>query len=438
MQFYIRFDVLRKENMSRKRVVIIGGGFGGLNVAKSLDKLHLDILLIDKTNHHLFQPLLYEVATAALSPGEIATPIREILRKQENTTVIMGDVVSIDKQAKTVTLLNGDIFHFDYLIISTGARHSYFGNDKWEPFAPGLKTIQDALKIREEILISFEKAERLKDGADVAKFLNFVIIGGGPTGVEMAGAIAEIAKKTMFLNFRRIRPEEAKIYLIEGLPHILPSYPESLSIRAKKDLEKMGVTVINNKKVTNITSDGIQVEDEFIPSHIVVWAAGNQASPLLKTLDVPLDRAGRVLVEPDLSIPSHPNIFVIGDASHCKGKDGKPLPGIAPVAIQHARYVASLIRKNVPHDKRPPFKYFDKGSMATIGKSKAVMFVGKLKLAGFFAWLAWCFIHIVYLIGFRNRLGVMIEWFYCFMTGQRGVRLIYRSIEQDLPQRQKE
>lgn len=422
--------------MVSAKIVIIGGGFGGLNTAKSLKNASsTEILLIDKTNHHLFQPLLYEVATAGLSPGEIATPIREIFRHQNHVAVIMGDVIRIDKSHREVFLENGDSFPYDYLVVATGARHSYFGNDQWEKFAPGLKTLQDALKIRQQVLLSFEKAERLTDHQSIEKYLNFVLIGGGPTGVEMAGAIAEIAYKTLFKNFRRIKPEESKIYLIEALPHILPAYPESLAIQAEKDLEKMGVRVLTGKKVTNITEDGVQIEDQFIPSLNVVWAAGNQASPLLKTLGVPTDRAGRVIVEPDLSIPGHPEIFVIGDAAHTKGKEEKPLPGVATVAIQQGRFVAKIIQNQIPKENRSPFKYFDKGSMATIGKSKAIVVMGKLKFSGFFAWITWCFVHILYLIGFRNRLGVMIEWFYCWLSGQRGVRLIYRSIDEDLPKK---
>ncbi|MBS0629766.1 MAG: NAD(P)/FAD-dependent oxidoreductase [Verrucomicrobia bacterium] len=419
--------------MPNTKVVIVGGGFGGLNVAKALRKADLDILIIDKTNHHLFQPLLYQVATAALSPGEIATPIREIFRNQENISVIMGDVAQVDTKGRKVILQNGDIISYDYLVLATGARHSYFGNDQWEHFAPGLKTIQDALKIREQVLISFEKAERMDRISESEKYLNFVVIGGGPTGVEMAGAIAEIANKTLFKNFRRIKPERSKIYLVEALPHILPMYPESLAIHAENDLKELGVRVITGKKVTNITEEGVQLEDEFIPSVNVVWAAGNQASPLLKSLDIPLDRAGRAIVQPDLTIPGHPEVFIIGDAAHAKGKDGKPLPGIAPTAIQQGKYVAKIIKKQTPKEDRSPFNYFDKGSMATIGTKKAIVLMGKFKMTGFLAWLAWCFIHIVYLIGFRNRFGVLVEWFYYFITGQRGVRLIYRSIEKELP-----
>lgn len=424
--------------MAYPKVIIVGGGFGGLNAAKAFRRRKLDILIIDKTNHHLFQPLLYQVATAALSPGEIATPIREIFRDQANTAVIMGEVVSIEKKEKMITLRNGDRLSYDYLILAPGTRHSYFGHDEWEPLAPGLKTIQDALQIREQVLMSFEKAERLDHPSEAEKFLNFVIIGGGPTGVEMAGAIAEIAHKTMFKNFRKIRPERSKIYLIEALPNILTAYPESLGLRAQKDLKKMGVRVLTNKKVTSISQDGVQIEDQFIPSVNVVWAAGNQAPAFLKTLDVPQDRAGHIMVEPDLSIPEHPEIFVIGDAAHTKGKDGNPLPGIATTAIQQGSYVAKVIRKELPKEKRRPFKFLDKGSMATIGTKKAVAVMGKLKLTGFLAWCAWCFIHIIYLIGFRNRFGVMVEWFYYLMTSQRGIRLIYRSIEKGLPSQQVE
>ena len=418
--------------MINKKVVIVGGGFAGLNVAKNLKKAPLDLLLIDKTNHHLFQPLLYEVASAALSPGEIAIPIREILRKQDNATVMMGEIAQIDKKNHLVVLGNGEKVDYDYLVLAIGARHSYFGNDEWEKFAPGLKTIKDALTIREEILMSFEKAERLDNKAETEKYLNFVIIGGGPTGVEMAGAISEIAQKTMFKNFRRIQPEESKIFLIEAAPRILQTFPEKLSEQAKKGLEKLGVTVITGKRVTNITEEGVQVEETFYPCKNIIWAAGNQASPLLKTLDVPLDRQGRVIVEPDLSIPGSPEIFVIGDAASVTGKDGKPLPGVAPVAIQEGRYVASLLKQSLSKGERPPFVYFDKGSLATIGKGKAIAWVGNIQLYGVLAWLMWCFVHIAYLIGFRNRISVMFEWFIFYLTGQRGARLIYTSVDTRL------
>jgi NADH dehydrogenase len=349
----------------------------------------------------------------------------------------MGDVVQIDKNKRMIVLANGDTIDYDYLVLAVGARHSYFGNDAWEKYAPGLKTIKDALKIREDILISFERAERLDNLKEAEKYLNFVIIGGGPTGVEMAGAIAEIARKTLFKNFRRIKPEESKIYLVEAAPHILPMYPPKLSQRAKQDLEHLGVIVIEGKKVTQINDDGVQVEDTFYPCKNVIWAAGNQASPILKTLDVPLDRQGRVIVEPDMSIPNHPEIFVIGDAACAMGENQKPLPGVSPVAIQEGRYVAKIIKNEIPKESRPPFKYFDKGSMATIGKFKAIAMIGKLEFTGIIAWLMWCFIHIVYLIGFRNRLTVMLEWMLFYITGQRGARLIYGSVEKSLTKNNK-
>lgn len=415
--------------MAKSKVIIIGGGFGGLNAAKALKKADVDILLIDKTNYHLFQPLLYEVATAALSPGEIATPLREILRHQGNISVIMGEVADINIEQKQVILSNQAWFEYDYLIVAIGARHSYFGNDQWEAFAPGLKTIPDALSIREQILISFERAERADFGS-ILPYLTFVVIGGGPTGVEMAGAIAEIAYKTMFKNFRKINPKIAQVFLIEACPNILPSYPERLSKYAKKDLEKLGVRVLNNTKVTHIDSEGVQVEDLFIASKNVIWAAGNQASKLLSCLNTPLDRPGRVIVASDLSLPHFPEVFVIGDAAHVDYKN-KPLPGIAPVAIQQGRYVAKIIAQGLTKNNRKPFKYFDKGSMATIGKAKAIAFIGKLQFTGCVAWLMWAFIHLVYLIGFRDRFIVLIEWVMALISGKRGVRLIYnRSIDE--------
>jgi NADH dehydrogenase len=334
-----------------------------------------------------------------------------------------------------VVLGNGEKIEYDCLVLAVGARHSYFGNDAWEKYAPGLKTIKDALKIREDILLSFEKAERIDNIQESAKYLNFVIIGGGPTGVEMAGAIAEIAHKTLFKNFRRINPGKSKIYLVEATPHILPMYPQALSARAKSDLEKLGVEVLEGKKVINITDEGVQVEGTFFPCKNIIWAAGNQASPVLKTLDTPLDKQGRVIVEPDLSIPNHPEIFVIGDAACSIGKDQKPLPAVSPVAIQQGRYVAKIIKNQVPKEKRVPFKYHDKGSMATIGKAKAIAMIGKLQFTGLFAWFLWCFVHIVYLIGFRNRLTVMFEWILFYLTGQRGARLIYSSVETHLPKK---
>jgi len=416
--------------MTYPRVIIIGGGFAGINVAKKLAGARCDVLLIDKKNHHLFQPLLYQVASAALSPADIATPLREIFRGAKNISVIMGNVDQIDKEKKKVHLKNGDIVEYDFLVVAVGARHSYFGHDEWEKDAPGLKTISDALTIRERILTSFEMAERVDSFAEAQKFLNFVIIGGGPTGVEMAGSIAEIAHKTMFKNFRKINPSKSKIYLIEGMDRLLPPYPPKLSERARKDLEKMGVKVMTSSIVTEVTSSGVKVGDQTIEAKNIIWAAGNQASPLLKTLGAELDKAGRAIVDPDLSLPSHPEVFVIGDASNCKGKDGKPLPGVAPVAIQMARYVGKVIRAETPKEKRKPFKYFDKGSLATIGTNKAVGFFGRIRFTGFIAWLAWGVIHVAYLVGFRSRFTILLDWVFHYMTGMRGARLIHKSIDE--------
>ncbi len=421
--------------MGYTRVVIIGGGFAGLNVAKALRKAKMDLILVDKSNHHLFQPLLYQVATAALSPAEIAYPIREIFRGQPNTMIVMGEVASINKEQKHITLRNGDTIGYDYLIIASGASHSYFGNDSWETWAPGLKTISDALTIREKILLSFEIAERLNNVTDAEKYLNFIVIGGGPTGVEMAGAIAEITKTTMLENFRRIRPEKSKVFLLEALPHILPSYSKKLSKEAQKDLEALGVHVITGKKVININDKGVQTEDLFIESKNIIWAAGNQASPLVTTLNIPLDKQGRAIVEPDLSIPGHSDIFVIGDVAHTKSKEGPPLPSIAPVAIQQGKYIAKLL-KNIGKERKKPFRYHDKGSMATIGKGKAIAKIGKIEFGGLLAWLAWGLIHIFYLIGFRNRLRVTLEWIVVFATGQRGVRVIRGSVDPYLQKKE--
>jgi len=416
--------------MERAKIVIIGGGFGGLHAALELRRADADVLLIDKKNHHLFQPLLYQVATAALSPADIAVPLREILRDQKNTRVIMGEVLHIDKEKKELTMRNGEIIPFDFLIIAAGARHCYFGNDQWEGHAPGLKTLMDALHIRENILMSFEKAERIEDAKEAEKYLNFAVIGGGPTGVEMAGSISEIAHETLFKNFRRIDPSKSKIYLIEAAPRVLPPYPERLSARAKKDLEQLGVIVLTETMVTNIDENGVHTKDNLIPSQNVIWAAGNQASPLLKDLGVELDRQGRAIVDNDCSIPSHEGIFIIGDAAHHKVGEN-PLPGIASVAIQQGRYVGRLLKKGTPKEKRRKFRYFDKGNLATIGKLKAVGYFGKIHFTGIFAWLAWAFIHVVYLVGFRNRYSVMLNWYFHYISGMRGARLIHHAIDEE-------
>lgn len=414
--------------MPKQKVIIIGGGFGGLNAAQSLKRADVDVLVIDRTNHHLFQPLLYQVATAALAPGNIATPIREVLRKQKNASVIMAEIVDIDTAARKVKALDGTEFPYDYLIVAPGARHSYFGHDEWEKFAPGLKTLQDANRIRDKVLLAFERAERCDNPEEVSRYLRFVVIGGGPTGVEMAGAIAEIAYKTMFDNFRKINPAMSEIYIIEGDNQVLPSYSKELGGKAKDALEKMGVKVLLNSKVTAVNEDGVMIGDRLIETSNSIWAAGNQASPLLQKLNVPLDKNGRVKVNPDLTIPGCSEVFVIGDAALAFDKEGKPLPGIAPTAIQQGKYVAKLIKNKAPSDKRKPFQYFDKGNMATIGRAKAVAQIGKIEISGFIAWLAWCFIHILYLISFKNKLLVMLQWMYLYISGARTERLIMTPI----------
>lgn len=411
-------------NKNRKpKIIIIGGGFGGLTVARNLQDADAEILLIDKTNHHLFQPLLYQVATAALSPGDIAIPIRSILSDQSNTTVIMGEVTSIDKEKKEV-LVGTDVYQFDYLIISTGASHSYFGNDEWGKYAPGLKTLADALQIREKIFYSFEQAEKIGDIEKAKKYLTFVIVGGGPTGVEIAGAIAEIARKTMLKDFRRIETDKTRIILIEAMDKILSSYPDTLTIKAKKDLEAMGVDVMLNTKVINLTEQGVETDKQFIETANVIWAAGNRASSLLKSLNNELDRAGRVVVQNDCTIKNSPEIFIIGDAASFASEDNELLPGIAPVAIQQGKYVAEIILKEIPANLRKPFIYNDKGTMATIGRAKAVAQIRNLNFSGLIAWLMWCFLHVLFLIGYRNRFRVMAEWIWHYITMKRGIRLI--------------
>lgn len=415
--------------MTHPKTIIIGAGFGGLEVAQRLAKAKTEVLVIDKVNHHLFQPLLYQVATCALSPSDIATPIRHVLKDHSHTSFIMGTVKKIDKTSKIVHLECGMQFDFDNLVVATGARHSYFGNPHWEALAPGLKTLNDATIVREKILMAFEQAERAATHAEAQEFLRFAIVGAGPTGVELAGSIAEIAFTSITKDFTKIRPDQAKIFLIEGADQILPGFPEDLSERAKQDLEKLGVTVLINQKVTNITPHGVVIGDTLLRAQTVLWAAGNQASTLLQTLDSPLDRQGRVIVEKDLSLPGSPNIFVIGDAASCLGKDGKPLPALAPVAKQQGQFVAKIIKNNIAPQDRKPFSYFDKGSLATIGKGKAVGMMGKLHFKGHLAWFMWSFVHIMYLIDFKNRLLVLIHWCYLYLTGKRSVQLITNPIE---------
>jgi len=404
--------------MNKTKTVIVGAGFGGIEVAKCLKKANTDVILIDMMNHHLFQPLLYQVATATLSPSDIAVPVRQILAKQKNASFIMGKVVKVDKDKNEIVLEDGLKLPFDYLVLAPGATHSYFGKDEWETFAPGVKTLQDAILIRDKILLAFEHAERAKTKEERQRFLRFAIVGGGPTGVELAGAIAEIAYKSRNKNFRNISSEAVEIHLLEGANNILPAFPETLGKKAQAQLEKLGVKVRTKTFVTNITEKGVTLGSEFLDVPNVIWAAGNMASPLLKTLSTELDKQGRAIVGSDLAIPEHANIFVIGDAASCTGKDGKPYPGLAPVAKQEAKLVAKIIKNEIPKERRPVFSYHDKGSLATIGKGKAVGLIGPLKLSGFFAWFIWCFVHIMYLIDFRNRFFVLMQWLFLFISGK--------------------
>ena len=424
--------------MAEERIIIVGGGFGGIAAAKSLQDSDFDILLIDRENHHLFQPLLYQVATAALSPGDIATPIRGIFKENSNVRVLMADVDAVDKENDQLILKDGRKLDFDQLVLAPGARYNYFGNPQWEHHAPGLKSIGDALDVRERILISLEEAEQITDPEERAPYLTYVVIGGGPTGVEMAGAIAEIAKRNMMRDFRRIDPAETRVILIEAMDQILNAYPRDLAEKARKDLENMGVEVRLNSMVTNVRPDGVMVNDQFLATPNIVWAAGVSASPMLESLGVESDKAGRIKVEPDNSIPGKPNIFVIGDACYLEDDAGNPLPALAPVALQQGRHVAKLLKHGYPKPQRPPFKYVDKGSMATIGRAKAVADIKGLKVTGLLAWLLWSLVHIFFLIGFRNRFRVMAEWFWHYITFKRGVRLITGRISSDEAERKRD
>ncbi|HEV8457435.1 MAG TPA: NAD(P)/FAD-dependent oxidoreductase [Methylomirabilota bacterium] len=404
-------------------VVIVGGGFGGLNAARALARRPVRVTLLDRRNYHLFQPLLYQVASAALSPADIATPLRSILRKAANVSVLLAEAETIDLTNRRLVLDQGEL-GYDALILAAGAGHSYFGHDDWELLAPGLKTLEDALEIRRRVLLAFEAAERESDGAERRALLTFVIVGAGPTGVELAGALAEIARETIARDFRAIDPRQARVILLEGGPRILPSFPEALSKRAQMALSRLGVEVRTGSMVTRITPDAVWLGGEQIRSRAVLWAAGVAAAPLARSLGVQLDHAGRALVEPDLSIPGHPEAFVIGDLAAFIHQTGQPLPGLAPVAIQQGRAVADNVWRRLRGEPTRPFHYFDKGSMAAIGRAKAVAVMGRLRLWGFPAWLAWVFVHILYLIGFRNRFLVVFEWAWAYFTYQRGARLI--------------
>lgn len=409
--------------MPRKRVVIIGGGFAGLTAAQSLH--HIDVVLIDRTNHHLFQPLLYQVATAALSPGDIAWPLRTIFRRYPQVRVVMDEVLSVDRAARLVRLRDSAPIAFDVLIVAPGSRHSYFGHDAWEQSAPGLKTLADAVHLREKMLLAFEEAERRRTATGTQDRLTFVIVGGGPTGVELAGALAEIGRKAMGPDFPTLRLDDLAILLVETSSRILPGFSPDLSAKAAAALERMGVTIMLNSPVSEIRADGVMIESEFVRSTNIIWAAGNRASPLLASLSVPRDGSDRIKVQPDLTIPSDPWIFVIGDAAHCAGPDGTPLPGLAPVAMQQGRYVAMLIREETAPNQRRPFVYADRGMLATIGRAQAVAQIGLLRLSGLVAWLLWCVVHIFFLIGFRNRVRVMSEWMWYYLTFKPGARVIY-------------
>ena len=404
-------------------VVIVGGGFAGLWATRALARDQVRITLIDRHNHHLFQPLLYQVATAGLSAPDIAAPLRHILRDQRNAEVRLGEVVQLDASARRVILADGDSVAYDYLLLASGATHAYFGHDDWAAHAPGLKTLDDALALRRRLLLAFEHAESCDDPAERAAWLNFAIVGGGPTGVELAGTLTEIARHTLKHEFRNIDPAEAKVRLLEAGPRVLASFPESLSIKAQRQLEKLGVEVVTGTPVSAIDARGYQLGDRFVPARTVVWAAGVAASPLGALLDAPRDRAGRVQVAPDLSVPGHPEIFVAGDLANVQ-QDGRPVPGVAPAAKQMGAHIARAIRARLRSASAPAFRYRDYGNLATIGRNKAVVELHGLQLSGLFAWLFWLVVHVFFLIGFRNRLIVLINWSWAYVGYQRHARII--------------
>ncbi len=412
----------------KPRVVIVGAGFAGLTAARRIARLPVHVTVVDRRNHHTFQPLLYQVATAGLSPGEIAAPIRWILRAHSNVEVLLEEVLDFNLEQKKVITQEQEL-DYDFLIIASGATHAYFGHPEWEPLAPGLKTIEDALEIRRRVLLAFELAERQTADGQTAPPLQFVVVGAGPTGVELAGTMAEIARHAMNHEFRNIDPRQSRILLIEGGPRVLPAYSEELSRKAEDQLRRLGVEVRTSNLVTRVEPGAVWVGDEKIPSPVVLWAAGVAASPLGRKLGVPIDRAGRVLVQPDLSLPGYREVFVLGDLAALADENGKLLPGVAPVAIQEGDWIAETIARDLEHQPRRIFHYHDKGSLATIGRAAAVAQIGKFELSGYFAWLAWLFIHIFFLIGFRNRVIVMIQWAWSYLTYERGARLITGSSE---------
>ena len=416
----------------RPHVVIIGGGFGGLYAARALKNQRVDVTVIDRTNHHVFQPLLYQVATATLAATSITAPIRWLLRHQRNAEVLLKEVTSIDVAARSVGFSDGDSVGYDYLIVATGSRHSYFGRDDWEKLAPGLKSIDDALDIRRRLLLAFEHAEQAPADHQ-QQWLTFVIVGGGPTGVELAGMVPMLSRHALPGEYRHVDTRKARVLLLEGGPRILPAFPEDLSTEAQRELEELGVEVRVNAKVTDIGGDYVKVGDERIATHSIFWAAGNAPSPLGKQLGVPLDRAGRVIVNADLSIPDHPEVFVVGDLA-AMTTNGKPVPGVAPAAIQSGPRAAKNILHLVAREPTTPFRYINKGDVATIGRFRGVALIAGMHLSGWFAWWTWLFIHILYLAGFRNRASVLFEWGWSFFTYQRGARLIL-SQRPDVPTR---
>jgi NADH dehydrogenase len=411
-------------------VVIVGGGFGGLWAARALARSPVRITLVDRVNHHLFQPLLYQVATAGLSMPDIAAPLRHILRRQHNATVLLGDVETIDRDARRLRCADGSELGYDYLIVASGARHAYFGHDEWAAHAPGLKTLDDALVIRRKVLTAFERAEAETDPARRAAWLNFVVIGGGPTGVELAGTLAEIARHTLRREFRRVDPASARVLLVEAGPRVLSALPETLSEKAAAQLRRLGVEVHTGRAVSAVDADGIALGDERLAARTVLWAAGVAASPLGRCLGAPLDRAGRVLVEDDLSVPGHPEIFVVGDLAS-RQQDGKPIPGVAPAAKQMGTHAAKMIRARLSGVPSTAFRYSDVGSLATIGRMAAVADLGRIRLSGLIAWWFWLLIHILFLIGFRSRVIVLVNWSWSYWTYQRHARIIVGSESRD-------
>lgn len=413
------------EKRRRRQIVIIGGGFAGLTAARTLRNVDADITLIDRTNHHVFQPLLYQVATAALAPSDITAPIRWLLRRQPNTTVLLGEVCSIDADRKVVCLdYESREIPYDYLIVAAGSRHAYFGHEEWEPIAPGLKAIEDGTEMRRRFLLAFERAEKATDETEKTEYLTFVIVGGGPTGVELSGALPMIARKALYPDFRHIDTRRTRVILLEGGPRILPSFPESLAKTAHRNLEELGVEVHTNSVVTLVEPNAVHVGAERIAARTIFWAAGNAASPLGRSLGVPVDHAGRVVVEPDLSIPGHPEVFIAGDLA-LVNREGMPqVPGVAPAAMQEGRAAARNILRLRRGQPTQAFRYRNKGDLAVIGRSRAIADLGRVRFTGWFAWLFWLFLHIMYLVGFRNRVSVLVQWAYAYFTYQRGVRLI--------------